>query len=68
MIAELLSRAAEGGGLEKLEFENMPITHSQRNKHQLHLQQISNAPNKKKKYHFIYKCLTAPTTQGAYES
>lgn len=33
-----------GGGLEKLGFENMPIAHSQRNKHQLHLQQIRDAP------------------------
>lgn len=48
MIVELLSRAVEGG-LEKLGFENMPITHSQRNKHQLHLQQIRDAPKEKKK-------------------
>lgn len=69
MIVELLSRAVEGG-LEKLGFENMPITHSQRNKHQLHLQQIRDAPKGEKKlmFRFIYKCLTTPTLHGAIKS
>lgn len=41
----------------ELGFENMPIAHSQRNKHQLHLQQIRDAP--RWGVCFIYNC---PTT------
>lgn len=46
MIAEPSSGAADRG-LEKLGFENMPITNFLKNKHQLHLQKIRDASGRK---------------------